>query len=136
MSAQLKYGEKKSPISGASRLGVSGSGTSFKGRATTTGTFTGRCKGLKGYTFDYGAPGHPELYRKSKEVLLDYVRVECKEGDAVAESILGRVAAYPSKPTDPPAGASRTDEEILLGRWLDTLMPRPTLTRGSNRRTR
>jgi len=64
---------------------------------------------LKGCVFDYGAPSHPELYRQSKEALLDYIRVEYEEGDAVAESILGWGVKYPAKPTDPPAGAYRTN---------------------------
>eukprot|EP00569_Conticribra_weissflogii_P002358 CAMPEP_0171338692 /NCGR_PEP_ID=MMETSP0878-20121228/7485_1 /TAXON_ID=67004 /ORGANISM="Thalassiosira weissflogii, Strain CCMP1336" /LENGTH=102 /DNA_ID=CAMNT_0011840499 /DNA_START=101 /DNA_END=407 /DNA_ORIENTATION=+ len=44
--------------------------------------------------------------------LLDYVCVEFDEGDVVAESILSGAPTYPPKPSDPPAGASRTDEEI------------------------
>jgi len=38
--------------------------------------------------------------------------VEFDEGDVVAESILSGAPTYPPKPSDPPAGASRTDEEI------------------------
>ncbi len=72
----------------------------------------GQCEGLKGYTFDYGAANHPELYCRSKEAMLDYIRVNYEEGDAVAESILSRGVVYRNKPVDPPAGALRTDKEI------------------------
>ncbi len=68
---------------------MSRSGQNNRGAASA---FVGRCEGLKGYVFDYGAPGHPELYRKSREAMLDYIRVEYEEGDAVAESILGGAA--------------------------------------------
>lgn len=38
--------------------------------------------------------------------------MEYKEGDAVAESILSGAAMYLPKPSNPPGGTSRTDEEI------------------------
>jgi len=87
-----------------------GAGAGSRARIPTV--FVGRCDGLKQFTFDYGALSHPEQYRKSKEALLDYIRVEYDEGDAVAESILSGAPIYPTKPSDPPAGASRTDQEI------------------------
>ncbi len=45
-----------------------------KGKVASGG-FVGFCDGLKGYIFDYGAASHPELYCKSKEAMLDYIRV-------------------------------------------------------------
>ncbi len=82
MSAPLKYGMKigmiKSPVQGDRGWFAAGS------HATTSTGFVGRCNGLKSYVFDYGAPNHPELYQKSKEALLDYIRAEYDEGDAVA----------------------------------------------------
>ncbi len=114
MSAQLKYSAKRSPAGAVNRSGVDepGKGTGPKTRGSGTTAFVGRCDALKSFIFDYGAPSHPELYRKSKEALLDYIPVEYEEGDAVAESILNAGPMYPPKPSDPPAGASRTDEEI------------------------
>ncbi len=50
--------------------------------------------------------GHPELYCKSKEAILDY------KGDTVTESILGQGTACPLTLFDPPIGTSRTDKEI------------------------
>lgn len=114
MSAQLKYSAKKSAGGESDRAGFSDAGRA-PGPRTRVGmpaAFIGRCDGLKNFIFDYGAPSHPEQYRKSREALLDYIRVEYDEGDAVAESILGGAPIYPPKPSDPPDGASRTDEEI------------------------
>ncbi len=110
---QSKYGEKKIGPGGAARPrgGRDSSGLGQTSRPTSA-VFVGRCEGLKGYIYDYGATSHPELYRRSKEAMIDYIRVEYDEGDAVAESILGRGAQYPNKPVNPPAGASRIDEEI------------------------
>ncbi len=90
MAAQLKYGEKRlSPdLAAKSGLGGDAGRSGLRGWAVPSSVFVGQCDGLKGYIFDYGAPGHPELYQKSKEAFLDYIRVEYEEGVAVAESIL------------------------------------------------
>ncbi len=75
MSAQMKYSAKK----GAMAVRGLGEGRKrVEGRTQSGGpaVFVGWCDGLKTFIFDYGAPNHPELYSKSKEALLDYVRVE------------------------------------------------------------
>ncbi len=114
MLSQLAYAAKKQVAAGSSGIsrGPDVRRANTGGRQGSSAPFVGRCDGLKTYIFDYGSPSHPELYRKSKEALLDYIRVEYEEGNAVAKSILVGTPSYPPKPTDPPAGASRTDEEI------------------------
>ncbi len=114
MWAQLKYSAKRMPVGVVDRacLYEGGRGAGVRNQGSGPSTFVRWCDRLKSFIFDYGAPSHPELYRKSKEALLDYIRVEYAEGDAVAESILSAALAYPPKPSDPPAGALRTDEEI------------------------
>ncbi len=113
MLVQSKYGEKKVSPGGMVRLGGSGvlSHLGQKGKIPST-RFVGQCAGLKGYVFDYGDANHPELYCRSKEAMLNYIRVNYKEGDAVAESILNQGPIYPNKLVNPPAGASQTDKEI------------------------
>ena len=127
MSAQARYSGKRlgavssPPASGASpsmRTGViDGLGRGGRQRVELGASGSkvgmgGRCDALRDDIFDCGRPGHTELYRRSREAMLDYIRVTFDEGDAVAQSIVSGTAEYPSKPTDPPAGASRTDEEI------------------------
>ena len=118
MSAQSRYSAKKIATAGgpssASSAAYGGTGgvARVKMGAQSATSRTGKCEAMKTDVLDYGEPGHTELYRRSREALLDYVRVEYAEGDAVAESILAGAAEYPPQPTDPPAGASRTEEEI------------------------
>ncbi len=108
MSVQLKY-KKKVSLSGATKstLGRSPAGMGG-GDFFPANIFLGQCD----YIFDYCALSHQELYQKSNEALLDYIRVEYKEVDVVAKSILRQGAAYPPKPTNPLAGSSWMDEEF------------------------
>ncbi len=114
MSAQLKYGLKKVAVGGVTKSVPDGDakGTVLRGCITSSSVFVGCCNGLKTYIFDYGALSLPELCRKSKDTLLNYIKVENEEGDAVAESILDGVLAYPPESSNPPARASRTNKEI------------------------
>ncbi len=81
--------------------------------------FVGCCNGLKNYIFNHGALSHPELYWKSKDSQSNYIRLEYKEGGAVAESILDGALAYPPKPSNPPARVLRTNKEKEVARYVN-----------------
>ena len=98
MSAPSRYSGKQgapssvpstgpSAASGAGGSGHGGKGTSGKARGSAATPV--RIEALKNNIFDFGEPGHTELYRRTRDAVLDYIRVNLKEGDAVAESILG-----------------------------------------------
>ena len=136
MSGQARYGAKGLGGTGGSSpsqpAAIGGGGAAGRLRASgqSTAAAKGKCEALKTDVFDYGEPGHTELYRRSREELLDYVRVEFDQGGAVAESIISGAAQYPPEPTDPAVGATRTQEEIWKRRVASFVRAQEDIDRG------
>lgn len=91
--------------------------------------FTGSCDWLEGIIFDYVEDSHPELYRKLKEALIDYIQAEYTEGDAVAESILAEGVIHP-KPLSPLTGALHTDKKIWKIEVAQFVMAKGVIDKG------
>ncbi len=77
MSTQLKFSSKKN-------AGGTSAGQAFQyntRRYAASKMFTGKCEGLRGEIFDCGQVKHLEVYHKTREAILNYIRVNFKEGD-------------------------------------------------------
>ena len=77
----------------------------------TKKVFDGRCDELEGHIFDCGQPKHANLYNTTMEEIINYIRLNFKEGELVVCTIMMGKEVTIKKPVKP-VNNDETDLEI------------------------